>query len=248
MQFSARGGIRFTRGELGHFGTQPPFICPSSTRAPSLLHPLASIFGEVSRILVHAPPAIRVEPYVTLALSGHPVSASTYQSVSPALGLQHHLQQQQQHPHQPKEEQLPPDSPPDILPELNGADLAMSLSPKQQNPHTTPFSVSDILSPIEESYRKLELCGGGPTSPYRSSTGGSSVGGSSTNGAPTSVSPASMANPYMHVAQFPPQYCNGPPDLSYGNGAAGWYSASPANDPRFASKFRMFKVSQEVNL
>ncbi|XP_065212081.1 homeobox protein Nkx-2.1 [Planococcus citri] len=109
----------------------------------------------------------------------------------------------------------------------------MSLSPKQQNSHTTPFSVSDILSPIEESYRKLELCG--PASPYRSSTGGSSVGGSSTNGAPTSVSPASMANPYMHVAaQFPPQYCNGPPDLSYGNSAAGWYSASPANDPRFA--------------
>lgn len=191
----------------------------------------------MSRPLVHAPPAVRVEPYVTLALSGHPVSASTYQSVSPALALQHHLA----HAHlqlQPKEEQLQPpaDSPPDILPELNGADLAMSLSPKQQNPHTTPFSVSDILSPIEESYRKLELCGGGPTSPYRSSTGGSSVGGSSTNGAPTSVSPASMANPYMHVAQFPPQYCNGPPDLSYGNGAAGWYGASPANDPRFASK------------
>lgn len=153
--------------------------------------------------------------YVTLALSGHPVSSS-YQSVSSVVGLHHQ------------------DSP-DILPELNGADLAMSLSPKQQNSHTTPFSVSDILSPIEE-YRKLELCG--PASPYRSSTGGSSVGGSSTNGAPTSVSPASMANPYMHVAaQFPPQYCNGPPDLSYGNSAAGWYSTSPANDPRFASKF-----------
>ena len=157
--------------------------------------------------------------YVTLALSGHPVSSS-YQSVSPVVAGLHH------------QDSL--DIP--VLPELNGADLAMSLSPKQQNSHTTPFSVSDILSPIEESYRKLELCG--PASPYRSSTGGSSVGGSSTNGAPTSVSPASMANPYMHVtAQFAPQYCNGPSDLSYGNGASGWYSSSPANDPRFASKF-----------
>ncbi|RLU15563.1 hypothetical protein DMN91_012557 [Ooceraea biroi] len=41
----------------------------------------------------------------------------------------------------------------------------MSLSPKQHSSHvqtaggahTTPFSVTDILSPIEESYRKLEL-------------------------------------------------------------------------------------------
>ncbi|KDR13270.1 Homeobox protein Nkx-2.1 [Zootermopsis nevadensis] len=67
-----------------------------------------------------------------------------------------------------------------LLPELNGADLAMSLSPKHHQPHTTPFSVTDILSPIEESYRKLELSGSGaPPSPYRSSTGGSSAGSSS---------------------------------------------------------------------
>lgn len=32
--------------------------------------------------------------------------------------------------------------------------------------HSTPFSVTDILSPIEESYRKLELTGN-PPSPYR---------------------------------------------------------------------------------
>lgn len=67
-----------------------------------------------------------------------------------------------------------------LLPELNGVDLVMSLSPKtnhqlhhlqtlQQNSlnninnHSTPFSVTDILSPIEE-YRKLEL---NPPSPYR---------------------------------------------------------------------------------
>lgn len=118
----------------------------------------------------------------------------------------------------------------DLLPELNGADLAMSLSPKHQ-PHTTPFSVTDILSPIEESYRKLELCA--PPSPYRSSTGGSSAGGSSTG--PAAPSPGAMANPYMHVHQFPAQYCNGS-DISYGNSAAGWYGAT-ANDPRFASEW-----------
>lgn len=74
-----------------------------------------------------------------------------------------------------------------LLPELNGAELAMSLSPKhhhhhhhqhhhqggsqvlshlQQLHHSTPFSVTDILSPIEESYRKLELAAN-PPSPYR---------------------------------------------------------------------------------
>lgn len=64
-----------------------------------------------------------------------------------------------------------------LLPELNGVELAMSLSPKghlgqgslshlQQLHHSTPFSVTDILSPIEESYRKLELSAN-PPSPYR---------------------------------------------------------------------------------
>lgn len=72
-----------------------------------------------------------------------------------------------------------------LLPELNGVDLVMSLSPKSNNHHnltslqhlqslqhnslhnhSTPFSVTDILSPIEESYRKLELSTN-PPSPYR---------------------------------------------------------------------------------
>lgn len=72
-----------------------------------------------------------------------------------------------------------PDTEQGLLPDLNGVDLVMSLSPKtnqhlqhlqtlQQNSlhninHSTPFSVTDILSPIEE-YRKLEL---NPPSPYR---------------------------------------------------------------------------------
>lgn len=73
-----------------------------------------------------------------------------------------------------------PDTEQGLLPELNGVDLVMSLSPKTNqhlqhlqtlqhnslhhiNNHSTPFSVTDILSPIEE-YRKLEL---NPPSPYR---------------------------------------------------------------------------------
>ncbi|XP_018900081.2 homeobox protein Nkx-2.1 [Bemisia tabaci] len=103
----------------------------------------------------------------------------------------------------------------------------MSLSPKSQ-PHTTPFSVTDILSPMEETYRKLELYT--PSSPYRSSTGGSSAGGSSSG--PPTASPSAMSSSYVHVHQFPPQYCNGA-DISYGNSTASWYGAT-ANDPRFA--------------
>ncbi|KAF6215947.1 hypothetical protein GE061_000284 [Apolygus lucorum] len=114
----------------------------------------------------------------------------------------------------------------DLLPELNGADLAMSLSPKHQ--HTTPFSVTDILSPIEETYRKLEL------SPYRSGGSGCSTG--------TVPSPP-QHHPYMHHVhhQFPPsaaaQYCNSSAAVDihqYGNTPASWYGASPS-DPRFAT-------------
>lgn len=73
-----------------------------------------------------------------------------------------------------------------LLPDLNGVDFVMSLSPKSANNHnltslqhlqslqhnslhnhSTPFSVTDILSPIEESYRKLELNSTNPPSPYR---------------------------------------------------------------------------------
>lgn len=125
----------------------------------------------------------------------------------------------------------------DLLPELNGADLAMSLSPKHQHqPHTTPFSVTDILSPIEESYRKLEL-GAAPQSPYRSSGGGSAGGSGTTLTAMSAHSPT--MNPYMQLGhQFPTQYCNGSELTSHYTdmrSSAGWYG-STANDPRFASK------------
>lgn len=119
-----------------------------------------------------------------------------------------------------------------LLPELSVADLAMSLSPKHhqhqhllqtqgqlaQHPHSTPFSVTDILSPMDE-FRKLELSGAGSSS--------SSAG-----------TPAPPPNPAPYV-QFPPQYCA--PELAYGDvrgpaigPAAGWYGT--AGDPRFASE------------
>ncbi|XP_039283235.1 thyroid transcription factor 1 isoform X2 [Nilaparvata lugens] len=125
----------------------------------------------------------------------------------------------------------------DLLPELNGADLAMSLSPKHQ-PHTTPFSVTDILSPIEESYRKLELCA--PGSPYRGS-GGSSAGSSAGGGGPTTAPSPHTPQGYMHA--MPPQYYNGasaaadlPPysNSAAAAAAASWYPTTP-NDPRFAN-------------
>lgn len=72
-----------------------------------------------------------------------------------------------------------PDTEQGLLSDLNGVDLVMSLSPKTNqhlqhlqslqhnslhNISSTPFSVTDILSPVEE-YRKLEL---NPPSPaYR---------------------------------------------------------------------------------
>lgn len=119
-----------------------------------------------------------------------------------------------------------------LLPELSVADLAMSLSPKHhqlqhqhhlqqqqgQHPaHSTPFSVTDILSPMEE-FRKLELSGAGSSS--------------SSAGTPA---PPPAPNPAPYV-QFPPQYCA--PELAYGDvrGPSGWYGT--AGDPRFASEFR----------
>lgn len=130
----------------------------------------------------------------------------------------------------------------DLLPELNGVDLAMSLSPKHQ--HTTPFSVTDILSPIEETYRKLEL------SPYRSGGSGCSTGtvpSPPQHHPPPPPPPSYMHHHHVHH-QFPPtaasQYCNSAAAAAaaavdihhqYGNSAATWYGASPS-DPRFASK------------
>lgn len=127
----------------------------------------------------------------------------------------------------------------------------MSLSPK----HTTPFSVTDILSPIEETYKKFGgMDGAGnltsPLGAYRQpqvSQSGMQQHSMGHN--------ASMATTYHmphSVSQFSHGamggYCNG----SIGNmgdlpsyqesmrnsaAATGWYSANP--DPRYStSEFR----------
>ena len=181
-----------------------------------------------------------------------------------------------------------PDTEQGLLPELNGVDLVMSLSPKtnqhlqhlqtlQQNSlhnininnHSTPFSVSDILSPIEE-YRKLEL---NPPSPYRydcqsvrcetifpttfpiisdfrlltfsrSNSSGSSVNSPSALG---SNNTNNMANPYamgpLYHSPGVQSYCTPSDNLSL----AGHYTdmrnsswyGSTANDPRFASELNI---------
>ncbi|CAH2094887.1 unnamed protein product [Euphydryas editha] len=129
--------------------------------------------------------------------------------------------------------------PAEALPELSAAELAMSLSPKsallQQNlsqlqlQHSTPFSVTDILSPIEE-YRKLELANN-PPSPYRSNSSGSSI--NSPLGPAASCGMA--ANPYavpLYGGAPVQGYGCAPADLPhYGDmRGASWYPAS--NDPR----------------
>lgn len=102
----------------------------------------------------------------------------------------------------------------DLLPELSGAELAMSLSPKHT---TTPFSVTDILSPMDEGYRK-ELSPG-----YR----------------PAAGHPHPPSSP--SYIQFPGQYCNS--DISYANTPPSWTYPPTPNDPRFASEyFRTFLV------
>ncbi|CAG7815059.1 unnamed protein product, partial [Allacma fusca] len=136
------------------------------------------------------------------------------------------------------------------LAELSG-ELAMSLSPK--HPHSTPFSVSDILSPLEESYRIKGLDGStlahltSPPSPYNRISSQTSSGQHSQTSSVMNV-PSTSPYTHMHVPQlshpgaagFPAQYCNGA-DLHgmtghYGDvrgSATGWYGAT-ATDPRFA--------------
>ena len=121
----------------------------------------------------------------------------------------------------------------------------MSLSPK----HTTPFSVTDILSPIEEAYKKTTIEAAIPplVSPYRnpsqhqsatsamSSMG--SMGGMSTNPYQHYVQPLSH-----HTPSFSSQYCNGGDLSHYGDpmstrhSSASWYGPN-ATDPRLASKY-----------
>ncbi|CAK6968017.1 NK2 homeobox 4a isoform X2 [Scomber scombrus] len=127
----------------------------------------------------------------------------------------------------------------------------MSLSPK----HTTPFSVTDILSPIEETYKKFSSMDGSgnltsPLGAYRqpqvSQTGMQqhSMGHNAT--VATTYHMPHTVSQFSHSAMG--GYCNG----SIGNmgdlpsyqesmrnsaAATGWYSANP--DPRYSTSMNM---------
>ena len=137
----------------------------------------------------------------------------------------------------------------------------MSFSPK----HTTSFSVTDILSPIEESYKKTTIEATIPplVAPYRGAHLAAS-GACQQPGMASGMNGA-MASPYHNymsqmshhagaaaVAAFPPQYGAGgctemspypDPGLQARNSAAAaaaaaanWYNTS-GTDPRFASEY-----------
>ncbi|XP_013866270.1 NK2 homeobox 4a isoform X2 [Austrofundulus limnaeus] len=127
----------------------------------------------------------------------------------------------------------------------------MSLSPK----HTTPFSVTDILSPIEETYKKFSgMDGAGnltsPLGAYRQPQ--VSQTGMQQHSMGHNASVAATYHMPHSVSQFSHStmggYCNG----SIGNmgdlpsyqesmrnsaAATGWYSANP--DPRYSTSMNM---------
>ncbi|XP_019873758.1 homeobox protein Nkx-2.1 [Aethina tumida] len=148
-----------------------------------------------------------------------------------------------------------------LLPELNGVELAMSLSPKhhhqggpqvlshlQQLHHSTPFSVTDILSPIEESYRKLELAAN-PPSPYRSTSSGSSINSPGAAGTTGTSSGCSMNSGYPVMGQFGGgQYCPVSENIGLApHYSSGWYQSSAA-DPRFAISRLMGSTAATANM
>ena len=122
----------------------------------------------------------------------------------------------------------------------------MSMSPK----HTTPFSVSDILSPLEESYKKVSMESnnlGAPLTSYRQPQVSQAamqqhhMGHNGTVSAAYHMTAAGVSQ-LSHTAMG--GYCNGNlgnmSDLpSYQDGmrgsatATGWYGANP--DPRFST-------------
>ncbi|XP_040267641.1 homeobox protein Nkx-2.1 [Bufo bufo] len=137
----------------------------------------------------------------------------------------------------------------------------MSMSPK----HTTPFSVSDILSPLEESYKKVAMEGtglGAPLAAYRQSQVSQSTMQQHAMGHNGPVSAA-----YHMTAAGVPQlshttmggYCNGnlgnlgnmtelPPyqETMRNSSATGWYGTNP--DPRFSTISRFMGPSNGMNM
>lgn len=103
-----------------------------------------------------------------------------------------------------------------------GGDL-MTLSPR----HTTPFSVSDILSPLEEQRRALDLLDDRRLDLLDS--------GSYGRAAAAAMQPAGMQHVAYPPAPPPTTYCT--PDVYDARASApSWYQTS-SSDPRFASKY-----------
>ncbi|XP_072907464.1 homeobox protein Nkx-2.4-like [Hemitrygon akajei] len=136
----------------------------------------------------------------------------------------------------------------------------MSLSPK----HTTPFSVTDILSPIEETYKKFGgMEGAGNLAPplggYRQPQVSQATMQQHTMGHNATV--ATTYHMPHGVSQFSHSamggYCNGSignmGDLpSYqdtmrnGAAATGWYGSNP--DPRYSTISRFMGTSSGMNM
>ena len=122
----------------------------------------------------------------------------------------------------------------------------MSLSPKQ----TTPFSVTDILSPIEETYKRTTIEAAiPPLTPYRNHSQYPSPQMGSMS--------VPVTNPYHggyvpqlthHTPSYTSQFCNGTEFGHYGDptrhGSANWYGTNP--DPRLASKYPPLSLKSTV--
>ncbi|XP_062379261.1 homeobox protein Nkx-2.1 [Sardina pilchardus] len=135
----------------------------------------------------------------------------------------------------------------------------MSMSPK----HTTPFSVSDILSPLEESYKKVSMESnnlGAPLGSYRQPQVSQAtmqqhhMGHNGTVPAAYHMTAAGVSQ-LSHTAMG--GYCNGnlgnmsdlPPYQDGMRGsttATSWYGANP--DPRFSTISRFMGSSSGMNM
>ncbi|XP_024292733.1 homeobox protein Nkx-2.1 [Oncorhynchus tshawytscha] len=135
----------------------------------------------------------------------------------------------------------------------------MSMSPK----HTTPFSVSDILSPLEESYKKVSMENnnlGVPLASYRQPQVSQAamqqhhMGHNGTVSAAYHMTAAGVSQ-LSHTAMG--GYCNGnlgnmsdlPPYQDGMRGsttATGWYGAN--TDPRFSTISRFMGSSSGMNM
>ncbi|XP_007891543.1 homeobox protein Nkx-2.1 [Callorhinchus milii] len=136
----------------------------------------------------------------------------------------------------------------------------MSMSPK----HTTPFSVSDILSPIEESYKKVGMDAAGNLGahltayrqPQVSQPGMQQHSLGHTTSMPTATYHMSHGVPQLsHTAMG--GYCNGnignmgelpayQDTMRNGASATSWYGTNP--DPRFSSISRFMAPSSGMNM